>query len=178
LPGLEGARESESGVIRVDLFRGARLVRFEGVDGCFEGADFAGADLKESNFFNAKLGKAAFRGELMQGAAFATANLDEADLEDADLTGASLAGATLRGATLTNAVLAKARLSTRERGPAHRFGGRREVDGAPASGRQVGARRLHEARVLAGAALERLAHIHGKRRRTQKQTGSNLAERA
>ncbi|WP_262693030.1 pentapeptide repeat-containing protein [Kordiimonas aestuarii] len=85
-------------------FTGAAMEKVEAA--FFDGhrALFAGARLKQANFYGADLSGADFSGADLSGASLAFADLSGADLRGADLRGAYLTGAILLGANLSDAM--------------------------------------------------------------------------
>jgi len=72
------------------------------------GADFHGADLRETTFNLTNLRGADFEGADLRGASLFGAKLQDANLRGADLRGATLDSAVLEGTDLRDAVLADA----------------------------------------------------------------------
>ena len=72
------------------------------------GADFHGADLRDTTFNLTNLRSADFEGADLRGASLFGAKLQEANLRGADLRGATLDSAVLEGTDLRDAVLADA----------------------------------------------------------------------
>ena len=70
-----------------------------------DGADMAGADLRDARFENAALGSVILARANLTGADFHGARLDGADISGASLQGADFEAAELRAATLSNAGL-------------------------------------------------------------------------
>ena len=68
-------------------------------------ADFAGKDLRGSQFNQSNMRNSTFKGANLQGVSFFGTNLTNVDMSDADLTGAAIDNARFSNTNLTNAIL-------------------------------------------------------------------------
>jgi len=83
----------------------AHVRGFDGRQGSFERAQFAGRQLNGSDFANADLSGASFEGAALQYANFTDALLPKADLRYADLRGADFTRATIANADIRRALI-------------------------------------------------------------------------